>query len=50
MLFRFADRRGEKSISKIDFSNTMNALGLSKDKDSFRADKIGNNEAGVPHR
>lgn len=30
MLFRFADRRGDKNVTKIDFQNTLLRLGLSK--------------------
>ena len=29
MLFRFADRKGDKVVSKIDFHDTLSALGLS---------------------
>lgn len=29
MLFRFADRKGEKSVSKMDFHDTLDRLGLS---------------------
>lgn len=33
MLFRFADRKGEKVVSKVDFHDTLTRLGLKLNKE-----------------
>lgn len=50
MLFRFADRRGEKCVSKLEFQNTLNTLGLSNILYYCRAKQRRDHAVGIPDR